>query len=95
VSLEFWANVSTVWLALLCFVGMLIPLAAAFFAVRGMHVALLKSREGIGVAQRYSGMIRDRTDSFSRKIAKPVIRAECEVTKAGTVLRNLADDNNH
>jgi hypothetical protein len=94
VSLQFWANVSTVWLALLCFVGMLIPLVAAFFAVRGMHVALLKSREGLGVAQRYSGMIRDQTDSVSRKIAKPVIRAESEVTKARTILRNLADDSN-
>lgn len=91
-GLEFWANISVVWLSLLCFIGTLIPLAAAYFAVRGMHIALGKSRSVFGAAQGYSRAIRDQTDLVSRKIAKPVIKAESEVAKAEEVLRSLTDD---
>lgn len=89
-GLEFWANISVVWLALLCFIGLLIPLAAAYFAIRGMNFALDKSRGGLGAAQGYSRTMRERVDSLSQKIAKPVIKAESEVAKAEEVLRTLA-----
>ena len=36
-------------------------------------------------------MMRERTDSLSQKIAKPVITAESEVAKAEEVLRTLAE----
>ncbi len=91
-GLEFWANISTVWLALLCFIGTMIPLAAAYFAIRGMNIALGKSRSALGSAQGYSRTMRERADSVSQKIAKPVIRAESKVVEAEEVLRSLAGD---
>ncbi len=90
-SLQFWANISTVWLALLCFIGTLIPLAAAYFAIRGMNAALEKTRSGLGTAQGYSRIMRDRVDSVSRKVAEPVIKAEGKAAKAEEVLRSLSE----
>jgi len=92
VGLEFWANVSVVWLSFLCFIGIMIPLAATYFAIRGMHVVLGRARSFMGIAQRYSGMIRSKTDSLSTQVAKPIITAESKAAQADEVIRSLADD---
>lgn len=91
-GLDFWRDVSVVWLSLLCFVGLLIPLVATYYAIRGMHAALGKSRSAFGAAQSYSSAVRRRTEFYSRKIAGPVVEAEREAAKAQTVIRTLADD---
>ena len=91
-GLEFWANISVVWLSLLCFIGGLIPLAATYFAIRGMNVALGKSRSVMGLAQEYSSIIRSKTESFSDKVARPVIKIERKAAQADEVIRSLTDD---
>ncbi len=90
-GLEFWANISTVWLGLLCFIGGLIPLAAAFFAVRGMHMALGKSRSVMQTAQTYSSLMREKADVVSEKVAEPVIETEAKAAQIETTIRNLAE----
>jgi hypothetical protein len=92
VGLDFWANISVVWLSLLCFVGMLIPLVAAFFAIRGMHIAIGKSRTAMGTAQKYSSVIRNRTESVSQRIAEPVVQTGSHAAKVDKVIRSLTDD---
>lgn len=91
-SLEFWANVSTVWLALLCFIGGLIPLVAAYFAVRGMNFVLSKSRSAMGAAKGYSSIARTKAIDISNKVAQPVIQAETKAVEFETTIRNLAND---
>ena len=90
VGLEFWANISAVWLSLLCFIGLLIPLAAVYFAIRGMHAALGKSRSLFDIAQGYSSKMRSGTEAFSQKITTPVVKTGSEVAKADGFLRSLA-----
>ena len=91
-GLEFWANISAVWLALICFIGLLIPLAATYFAIRGMHAALGYSRSGLETAQGYSSKARKQAESISQKVAEPVIKVESEAAKAEEVARSLAKD---
>ena len=90
-GLEFWANISTVWLGLLFFVGGLIPLVAAFYAIRGMHMALGKSRSVMQTAQTYSGLMRKKADAISEKVAEPLIEAEAKAAQIETTIRNLAE----
>lgn len=91
-GLEFWANISVVWLSALCFVGIVIPLAATYYAIRGMHAALGISFTAFKTAQTYSGKIRSNTESVSQKIARPVIRSGSEAARADKVIRSLTDD---
>lgn len=91
-GLEFWANVSAVWLSLLCFIGLLIPLVAAYFAIRGMHFVLEKSRSAMATAQDYSRLVRHRTDTLSRRVATPVIKAERKAAEIDTVIRRVVGD---
>ena len=91
VGLEFWANISAVWLALLCFIGLLIPLAAAYFAIRVHELRLGQiPRRFRRSARLLTHNAPARVDSLSQKIAKPVIKVESEVAKAEEVMRTLA-----
>ena len=91
-GLDFWANISVVWLSLLCFMGMLIPLVATYYAIRGMHAALGKSRTVFSTVQPYSSKIRSQTESVSQKITTPVIKTGSEAAKAEKIIRTLTDD---
>ncbi len=91
-GLEFWANVSTVWLALLCFIGGLIPLAIAFYAVKYLHIGLEKSRSAMWTAQKYSGVMRSKAEEWSEKASEPVIAAETKAVEINETIRNIAGD---
>jgi hypothetical protein len=84
VDLAFWRDVSVVWLSFLCFIGLLIPLAAVLFAVKGMHVAVDRTPRYLRQAQRYSRLMRDSTDRGSRQVTEQVIRSQTAATRFQT-----------
>lgn len=90
-SLDLWRNLAIVWLALLCFIGMLIPLAAALFAVKGMHIAVTKTPGLLQVAQRASRQARTQVESTSHTVTEPLIRAGSRITGVQTRLARLVD----
>lgn len=75
-SLALWRDISVIWLALLCFIGLAVPLGAAYFAVRAMDAALNKTASGLGKVQGYSRMARTGSADWSARIAAPVIRTK-------------------
>lgn len=87
------ADISTVWLAFLCFIGMLIPLAVTYFAIRGMNQVLGKTPGVLKRAQSVSRTVRDRTQMVSSRVAEPMIRTQGAAVKTETTVRKLlADD---
>lgn len=89
-SLEFWRNLAVVWLALLCFVGLLLPLAAALFAVKGMHIAVDKTPGLLRQVQNGARQGRLKVDSASRAAAEQVIQARSKLARIETRLARLA-----
>lgn len=89
-GLEFWRNLAIVWLSLLCFIGMLIPLAAAIFAVKGMHVVVAKTPGLLRQAQAGTRRARLETDNISRSTAEQVIRVRSRIERYQTRLMRLA-----
>jgi hypothetical protein len=90
VELAFWRDIAVVWLALFCFIGMLIPLAATFFAVKGMHFLVDRTPRLLTKAQGYSRIMRRQTDSASRRVAAPIIGAQRQATRWATWGARLA-----
>ncbi len=89
-SLALWRDISVTWLFLLCFIGMLIPLAASFFAVWGMHKALGQARSAFTAAQSVSSSVRKKADTASEQVVRPVIGAQRFVSRATESIRVLA-----
>ena len=81
-SLDFWRNLSVVWIAIHAFVLFLIPTAIAYFTVRGIHWVLAKTKLGFTKAQGFSRQVNQKTEALSERVAAPVIAARSKVSRA-------------
>ncbi len=88
-GLSLWRDIAIVWLALLCFIGMVLPLVVAVFAVKGMHVAVDRTPRLLRQAQGYTRAMRTQVDAASYRIADPVIQAQRHSAKLSTLLDRL------
>ena len=88
-SLTFWTDISIIWLSLLCFIVLMIPLGVSYFAIRGMNVVLDKTPRLFQKAQSYSSTVRHHTESAGERIAGPVIRAGAETAQIETTVQSL------
>lgn len=88
-TLSFWRDASIVWLSLLCFIGLLIPLAALFFAVRGLDAAHRKSLSFLRQSQGYSRAMSRQSAAVSERVAVPVIRTHSQFVRIRTTVRRL------
>lgn len=79
-SLEFWRNLSVVWIALHAFVLFLIPTAIAYFLVRGINWVLAKTKLGFSKAQGFSRQVNEKTEALSERVAAPVIAGHSKVS---------------
>ena len=80
-SLAFWRDIAVVWLALLCLIGMAVPLAAAVFAVKGMGIALDHTPGLFGKAQAITGRVRAVTETGSRETVTRILHAQYRVQR--------------
>lgn len=92
-NLSFWADVSLIWLSLLCFVGLLVPLVATYFIVRGMQVVLNKTQILLLKTQGYSHQVRDRSFTLGERVREPIVRARTREAKLMRTLRTLWPNN--
>jgi hypothetical protein len=88
-TLDFWRNVAVIWLCFQGFFIMLIPLAIAYFMVRGMGWVLDKVPPLFLKAQGYSRLMRNKTEAVADKVAEPVIVAHSKSKEVESVLKRL------
>lgn len=88
-DLAFWRDISLIWLSLICFVALVIPLGIAYFAVKGINALSARVPPLLHQAQELSHTVRTRTESASLQVATPVIRTRRQATRLTTALRAL------
>lgn len=88
-DLGFWRDLAVVWLALLCFIGLVVPLGLAFFAVKGMHVAVSRVPGWMHQAQDVSHNVRTNTERIADRVAEPIIATDRRVTRLGQLMQRL------
>lgn len=88
-ELALWRDIALVWLALLCFIGLLIPLAVSFFAVKGMHAAVDRTPHLLRQLQGHSRALRTQTEEASKHVAAPVTQVHRQTTRITTLLNRL------
>lgn len=84
-----WRDVAVVWLALFCFVGLLIPLALLYFSVRGvnaLHGWLYRlTQQG----QSLSGQARRQVTQVSARVDEQAVRIQGQTRRVETLVRKL------
>lgn len=88
-GLALWRDIAVVWLALLCFIGMVLLLVVAIFAAKGMHVAIARTPRLLRQAQGYTRALRTQVDAASYRVADPVIQVQRQSTKFSTLIDRL------
>jgi hypothetical protein len=87
--LALWRDIALVWLALLCLIGLLIPLAVMLFAVKGMHVAVDHTPRLLRQVQGRTRALRSQTDAAGSRVSQAVIQVQGRATHMATVLERL------
>ena len=88
-TLEFWRNLSVVWIAIHLFLLCLVPLGIAYLAVRSMNWTLGRTSEGLQRLQDASGQARARTEETAAQVTSAVIQGQSKAKKDRATLRQL------
>ena len=88
-EVTFWRDVAVVWLALFCFIGLLIPLVVLYFSVRGvnaLHDLLYRlTQQG----QRLSGQARRQVTQVSARVDEQAVRIQGQTRRVETLVQKL------
>ena len=88
-ELGLWRDIALVWLALLCFIGLVIPLGVALFAVKGMHVLVDRTPRFMRQLQSYSRTARTHVNTASYRVTEPVIQTHKQGSRFATMLNRI------
>lgn len=88
-ELALWRDISLVWLAFLCLIGLLIPLAVSIFAVKGMHAAVDRTPHLLRQVQGYTRAARTKVDVASTQVAEPLIQTHKKSSHLATMLDRI------
>ncbi|MCY4082234.1 MAG: hypothetical protein OXF54_18470 [Caldilineaceae bacterium] len=88
-TLEFWRNLSVVWISIFFFLLCLVPLAVAFLAVQGMRKVLGGAQSGLENLQNASSQARAKTEQTAAKVTSAVIQGQSKGERAQETLKQL------
>ncbi len=88
-SLEFWRNLSVVWISIHLFLLCLVPLGIAFLAVRGMNWVLGRTSGGLQRLRNASGQARAKTEEAAAQVTTAVIQGQSKAEKVRATLGQL------
>jgi hypothetical protein len=91
-TLDLWRDVAVIWLCFQGFFLLIIPLAIAYFLVRGINWVVRKTPPLFHTLQGYSSQMRNKTEALADKVAEPVIRAHVKSREAQAVIDKLVED---
>ena len=85
-ELALWRDIAVVWLAFLCFIGLIVPVAISVFAVKGMHAAVDRTPQLLRQVQGYSRVARTKVEATSQHVVEPVIQTHKQASRFATLL---------
>jgi len=90
--LAVWRDLSVVWLSFFCFVGLAMPLAILYFAVRGMNAFHAKSYHLLRRAQQTSSKLPVQTEQLANRVSEPVIQLQKRTKRVEAFFSSLLPD---
>lgn len=75
-------DIAIVWLSLFCIVGLLVPIVALYFAIRGMAFAQKRSIELLQQGHGQITRLHQQTERVSEQTIEPILRVRSRITRA-------------
>lgn len=91
-DLTFWRDLSVIWLSLFCFIGLLLPIVALYFVVRGVNALHGGVQRLAHQGQRVSSGVRSQVTQVSARVDEQAIRFQGRIKQAETTVRKLVSD---
>lgn len=88
-ALHFWRDLSVIWLSLFCLLGLLLPIAALYFVVRGVNALHGMVQRLMQRGQTVSSQVRGQVTQVSTQVNNQGIRMQSQLKRAETVVRTL------
>ena len=88
-DLSIGRDIALIWLSIFCMIGLLVPIAALYFAIRGMNIAQTKSVELLRQGQTQVKGIHQSTERMSHQAIQPVLRAKSKVAQATSAVKRI------
>lgn len=88
-GVPFWRDLAVVWLSLFCFIGLLLPIALFYFAVRGLNSLHGLTQRTLWRGQSLSSGARRQVTSVSAQVDKQAVRLQGRLKQMEETLRRL------
>lgn len=88
-QLAIWRNISIVFLAVQCMVGVILMLALSYVLVRLMNTLQGKAEQGVPKVQQLTAQVAEKTSHYAAKATAPVIKAQRAATRASATVDRL------
>jgi hypothetical protein len=87
--LSFWRNLALILLVLYGIIAAIVPLAALYFANRGLYWLRARARIYLPIANYYVRQGRDGTTRVCTKLTAPLIEAQARLAGVGATFSKL------
>lgn len=88
-DVHFWRDLAVIWLSLFCFIGLIVPIVALYFVVRGVNAAHGGTQYLLHKGQTLTSRVRGQVVTVTQRVDEEAIRAQSQMKRAETVIRKL------
>lgn len=88
-DVAFWRDLAVIWLSLFCLIGLVIPVVALYFIVRGVNTVHGGTRSLLFKGQTLSKQARGQVLKATTRVDEEAIRVQSQLKRTETVIRKL------
>jgi len=88
-DVSFWRDLAVIWLSLFCLIGLVVPVVALYFIVRGVHSVHGGTQSLLGKGQTLSKQARAQVVKVTTRVDEEAIRAQSRLKRTETIIRKL------
>ena len=88
-DVAFWRDLAVIWLSLFCLIGLIVPVVALYFLVRGVNSVHGGTQRLVQKGQILSTQVRGQVFTVTRRVDEEAIRAQSQMKRAETIIRKL------
>ncbi len=88
-DVTFWRDLAVIWLSLFCLIGLVVPVAALYFIVRGVNTVHGGTQRLLYKGQTLSKQARGQVLKGTTRVDEEAIRVQSHLKRTETIIRKL------
>ncbi len=88
-DVTFWRDLAVIWLSLFCLIGLVVPVVALYFIVRGVNSVHGGTQRLLVKGQTLTKQARGQVLKGTTRVDEEAIRVQSRLKRTETIIRNL------